>query len=144
MTKVDVNILAGYTYLNPISLNKDSTYLSTFSDTVTAMLKYRTKHLAKIDIELTYKKIALGFSSRYNSFMENIDQTFVDPFLGNLILPGYAAYRDVRRVGDLVLDARASFKIKSSNTIPSNTKTRITMVYINRILSRSNKNTIKI
>ena len=49
--------------------------------------------------------------------MENIDQTFVDPFLGNLILPGYGAYRDVRRVGDLVLDARASFKINEISKI---------------------------
>ena len=115
--EIDINILAGYTFINPISLNDDSTYLSTFSDTASSMLKYRSKHLAKIDVELNYKKISFGFSSRYNSFMENIDQTFVDPFIGNIILPGYAAYRDSRRIGDFVLDARISFKMTQESKI---------------------------
>lgn len=114
--KVGVNILAGYTYLNPISLNTDSVYRATFSDSVN-ILKYRYKHMAKCDIEFTYKKFALGASGRYNSFMQNVDQTFVDPIIGNLILPGYAAYRDARRIGDFVMDARFSFKMSSSNKL---------------------------
>ena len=115
--KFNINVLGGYTYLNPVSLNTDSTYLTTFSDTITDILKYRAKHMAKFDIELSYWKVALGCSGRYNSFIENIDQTFVDPFLGNLILPGYADYRDVRRVGDFVIDARLSVQVNDHHKV---------------------------
>lgn len=113
--KIGVNVLAGYTYINPVSLNSDSLYRSTFSDSVD-MLKYRYKHMAKADLELTYKSIALGASGRYNSFMQNVDKSFVDA-LGELILPGYAAYRDARRIGDFVMDARFSFKFTETSKL---------------------------
>ena len=62
---VEIISLIGYTYMNPVSLNSDSSYLSQFSDTTSNMLKYRLDILAKADIEFNYKKISLGFSSRY-------------------------------------------------------------------------------
>ncbi len=128
--EVNINLLAGYTYLNPQSLNNDSVYMATFSDTST-ILKYRFRHMAKFDIEATYKKFSLGLSSRYNSFMENVDFTFVDPLLGNLILPGYTDYRNSRRTGDIVFDARASIQVTNESKVA---------VLVNNVLNREVSN----
>lgn len=113
--------LIGYTYMNPISLNPDSSYIygitgiGGFSDTSTRMLKYRFNHLAKADIEANYKKLSFGVSCRYNSFMRNIDAVFMqdlDPSTGELyILPGLRAYRDIYNRGNLVFDARFGYRI---------------------------------
>ena len=123
--KVDIGVLTGYTYILPKSIRADSVYLSTFSDYYTTttdangienkvadpdvILKYRNRHNFKLDIEFTYKKFAIGISNRYNSFMEQIDETFTSPILGNLILPGYGDYRNARRMGDYILDLRVAF-----------------------------------
>jgi outer membrane receptor protein involved in Fe transport len=113
--------LIGYTYMNPISLNADSTYIygttgiGGFSDTSTRMLKYRFNHLAKADIEANYKKLSFGVSCRYNSFMRNIDGVFMqdlDPSTGELyILPGLRAYREIYNKGNLVFDARFGYRV---------------------------------
>lgn len=51
--QVELVTLVGYTYMNPVSLNSDSLYVSNFSDSGSTMLKYRFKHLAKADVEAT-------------------------------------------------------------------------------------------
>lgn len=116
--KVNVTTLIGYTYIDPRStIDKsnmdaaDSAYFETFSDTTSLILKYRSQHMFKGDVQLDYNKLSFGVSTRYNSFQRNIDATFVDPFIGNLLLPGYADYRNARRVGDWVFDVRISFQI---------------------------------
>ena len=107
---VQLTSLLGYTYMNPISLNADSAYRSTFSDTTTNMLKYRFNHMVKADIEATWKGISLGFSVRYNSYMTNIDQIFLDEIVNGIyILPGLADYRERFSRGDLVFDARVGY-----------------------------------
>lgn len=116
--------LIGYTYMNPISLNADSTYIygttgiGGFSDTSTRMLKYRFNHLAKADIEANYKKLSFGVSCRYNSFMRNIDGVFMqdlDPTTGELyILPGLRTYREIYNKGNLVFDARFGYRVNDN------------------------------
>jgi iron complex outermembrane receptor protein len=103
--------LIGYTYMNPISLNNDSTYIESFSDTTSGMLKYRFRHLAKADIEVNYKKFSFGISCRYNSFMANIDKVFEDNIQGTFILPGLKEYRKIYNKGNLVFDARFAYKL---------------------------------
>jgi iron complex outermembrane receptor protein len=103
--------LIGYTYMNPISLNNDSTYIESFSDTTSGMLKYRFRHLAKADIEVNYKKFSFGVSCRYNSFMANIDKVFEDNIQGTFILPGLKEYRKIYNKGNLVFDARFAYKL---------------------------------
>ncbi len=121
--KVEIISLIGYTYMNPISLNKNSEYAKSFSDTTSNMLKYRFKHLAKADVEANYKRFSFGFSMRYNSFMKNIDRVFlipveeyqsgnpVPPGVGTYILPGLQKYRDKYNKGNLVFDVRLGYKI---------------------------------
>jgi iron complex outermembrane receptor protein len=101
--------------MNPISLNQDSTYRISFSDSTSNMLKYRFKHLVKLDIQATYKKFSLGISLRYNSFMKNIDLVFeedLDPAINSevYILPGLKEYREKYNKGSLVIDFRLGYK----------------------------------
>jgi iron complex outermembrane receptor protein len=80
-----INVIAGYTYMNPISLDLDHVYAESVygqeltyrnSSSDSTMLKYRYKHIAKADIEVIYEGMSLGGSMRYNSFMKNIDRIF--------------------------------------------------------------------
>lgn len=111
--EVELVSLIGYTYMNPISLNDDPQYRVTFSDSGTNMLKYRFNHLARADIEATYKKFSLGASARYNSFMSNIDAVFEDGVGGTQILPGLKQYRlnPMYNNGNLVFDFRMGYKL---------------------------------
>lgn len=110
--KVELISLLGYTYMNPISLNKNTTYSATFSDSTSNMLKYRFKHLAKADVEANYLKWGIGASLRYNSYMSNIDKVFELPIAGSTyILPGLKEYRQKYNKGNLVFDARIAYKI---------------------------------
>ncbi len=113
--EVDLTSLLGYTYMNPISLNQDPTYRISFSDSTSNMLKYRFKHLVKLDIQATYKKFGLGISLRYNSFMENIDLMFEEPITTDVgeifILPGLREYRKNNSIGALVFDSRFIYHI---------------------------------
>ena len=120
---VELQSLIGYTYMNPISLNSDSIYRSTFSDSGTTLLKYRFKHLAKADVQATWKDFSLGFSMRYNSVMSNIDAAFEDglsykgyPIIVDgkqvEILPGLKKYRQEHNQGSLVFDARIGYEFK--------------------------------
>jgi iron complex outermembrane receptor protein len=112
---VEIISLIGYTYMNPISLNSDPSYTFYFSDPTSKMLKYRFKHLAKADVEASYKKISLGFSFRYNSFMKNIDKMFEQPIAGSTyILPGLLEYRKKFNKGVFVIDFRLGYKLKDN------------------------------
>jgi iron complex outermembrane receptor protein len=112
--EVDLTTLLGYTYMYPISLNKDSLYKLSFSDPSTNMLKYRFNHMAKADIQATYKAFSVGVSSRYNSYMRNIDRVFEDGVLGQELLVGMANYRSVFNKGVAVFDARFGYQINEA------------------------------
>lgn len=109
---VELVSLLGYTYMNPISLNNDPIYRSSFSDTLSNMLKYRFNHLAKADIQATYKKWSIGGSMRYNSFMKNIDRAFEVGVLGTELLVGMEHYRQQFNKGVFVFDTRVSYDLK--------------------------------
>ena len=117
---ISFSILAGYTFINPTAVNPDSVYIATFSnpDTINpanSILKYRNKHMAKIDFQIDYKQISFGMSSRYTSLMENIDNVFVEPILGIEILPGYGSYRNARMAADVIFDARIAYQINKKS-----------------------------
>jgi len=117
---ISFSILAGYTFINPTAVNPDSVYIATFSnpDTINpanSILKYRNKHMAKIDFQIDYKQISFGMSSRYTSLMENIDNVFVEPILGIEILPGYGGYRNARMAADVIFDARIAYQINKKS-----------------------------
>lgn len=109
---IELTSLLGYTYMNPISLNKDSTYRSTFSDTSTNMLKYRFRHMAKMDIQAGYRDFFIGISTRYNSHMQNIDRVFEKGVLGTELLVGIEQYRKTYNQGAFVVDMRFGYTLK--------------------------------
>ena len=108
--EVELTSLIGYTYMNPVSLNTDSTYLTSFSDSGSTLLKYRFRHLVKADVEATYKGFSIGVSARYNSFMSNIDAIFEQEIVpGTSILPGLKEYRERNNKGAFVMDFRTGY-----------------------------------
>jgi iron complex outermembrane receptor protein len=108
----EIRTIAGYTYTNPISLNNDSIYRSTFSDNTTNMLKYRFNHMVKGDVELIYKDFNFGISCRYTSFMKNIDRAFQEVLPGGeQIFKGLEEYRALNNRGFAIVDARVGYKV---------------------------------
>ena len=88
------------------------------------LLKYRNQHLFKSDIQFDYKKVSVGFSTRYYSFMKNIDKRFEQSILAEYntsslnfddpafyILPGLKEYRQKNNKGDWIHDFRISYQI---------------------------------
>ena len=80
---ITINLLAGYTYMNPTSLEPNTVYANdiqggdinyTNSSSEPSILKYRYSHIAKTDLEIAYKDFSFGGSFRYNDFMKNIDK----------------------------------------------------------------------
>lgn len=114
--EVELRSLIGYTYMNPVSLNNDPDYLITMSDTTSGMLKYRFNHLVRLDVQAGFKNFSIGFSSRYNSFMNNIDRIFEEEISGTQILPGLQEYRTNNPSGSLVFDSRLSYNLKEQYT----------------------------
>jgi iron complex outermembrane receptor protein len=110
---IKTTVFAGYTYMIPMSLNQDSAYKLTLSDTSSNMLKYRFKHLAKADISFTYKKMSTGFSVRYNSYMVNVDEIL----LAEVIVPGARDYREQHNGGTLVFDYRLAMQLSNKASV---------------------------
>ena len=125
MGPINVTTLMGYTYINPINPDFNALKDTLGSLPNSNLLKYRNRHLVKGDIQLDYKKISIGWSVRYYSFMENIDRRFVqsiyheynDPSTNwdlidaTYILPGLPAYREKHKNGDWIHDFRASCQV---------------------------------
>lgn len=119
-------VFGGYTYTHPICLdphkvfysdtnqpNMVFNYVNTSSDTNGYILKYRFEHLAKLDIEFTYKNFSLGLSGRYYGFMKNIDKFFYRFDYPGYFQTGIRQYREEHDKGDFVFDARLSYKLKN-------------------------------
>ena len=76
------------------------------------VLKYRHKHQAKLDVELTNGKISSGLSMRYNSFMENIDAIFTSTLFEFCYSGiGVNESREALKDGDFIIDYRYSKQI---------------------------------
>jgi outer membrane cobalamin receptor len=123
---VDVTLFGGYTYIDPINpsynMNKDTLGLPGLN-----VLKYRNRHLFKNDIQLDYKWFTIGFSTRYQSVMENIDRRFEQSVLHEYndiqagvnwdnipttyVLPGLKEYREKHNTGTWVHDLRVGFQL---------------------------------
>lgn len=125
---VDVNILAGYTYLDPQfkKFFNDSSETRTLqqqlsSNDTTNILKYRNKHTAKFDIEAFFLKknnLSVGFSVNYTSRMLAVDRVFQDFVLGDNDVPfgpidafGIGRYRQHVNSGESVnMSARIGYR----------------------------------
>jgi outer membrane cobalamin receptor len=143
---LNISVVAGYTYMVPEAIRYDSAYMKAqhkldrdtnvyrvyLGSDSTTFLKYRFNHMAKADVSIAYRKISIGASMQYNSFMKNIDQLFVDPLWGSLITPGVAHYRQARRKGDAIYDARAAYQLNSRVKLAFIVKNVFNYIYMQR------------
>ncbi|HXU27865.1 MAG TPA: TonB-dependent receptor [Bacteroidia bacterium] len=119
---IRVDLLSGYTYSNPINPNFNPK-TDTSGTSHTNVLRYRNKTLFKNDIQLTYKIVSLGWSTRYTSAMQNIDRRFQQNVLyddgvpdqyappATFLLPGLAQYRATHNTGVWVNDFRIGCQV---------------------------------
>ncbi len=125
MGPVNVTIFSGYTYIDPVMLGFDPRR-DTLGLPGVKTLKYRNRHLFKNDIQLAWKFISLGWSTRYQSFMENIDRRFIESIFKEYgfdlpifyILPGLKEYREKElaggKKGNWIHDARIGFQVNKT------------------------------
>lgn len=122
-----INVLAGYTWARPISLEPhkafgvdayDSTlnYINTSTDTANHVLKYRYENLAKIDFELNYKRLSIGASFRYYSFMQNVDAIFYSEAM-KIVGIDAKTYREENHHPEYIVDFRISYEIAKHSKI---------------------------
>lgn len=118
---VNVSLFAGYTYLDPINPDYNPSR-DTLGLPYLNVLKYRNRHLFKNDIQFDYKFVFIGYSVRYQSYIENIDKQFmhstlyyVDPNFDLIpftyVLPGLPSYREKDKGGSWVHDMRIGFHV---------------------------------
>ncbi len=117
---IPFNIFGGYTYIHPIYKNFDESdqIKSSISEheNKTNVLKYRSRHQFKMDIEATLGKFKWGISHQYASHFINIDRAFEAPFyviplpVENPDLFGIGGYRDLNNQGYHLVDTRISYE----------------------------------
>ena len=109
-------ILGGYTYVDPRFGEFDQTQIrgdgtdsqgqinSNNSSSDDNILKYRSQHVFKMDLETRFKDLSFGLAYFYNSHLEAIDAVF------ELIIPGLTEFRQENNNGYSVLNARLAYK----------------------------------
>ncbi len=118
--KINVTTFGGYTYSNPTDPNFNPAVDTLGSLVGSNILRYRNRHLFKNDIQFDYKGFSLGWSVRYNSLMENIDNRFTQPLLKELgsndifILPGLPEYIAKHTKGCWLNDIRFSYAVSEN------------------------------
>ncbi len=119
----NLSVICGYNYVYPANLNADSSlyqwgnFFNNFvygfnhkdSAFVSTVLNYRFRYMFRTDLEYTIKKVAIGVTINYYSFMENIDYVFAD--FG--IPPGLQDFRYEHVNGDWIFDARVGYDINT-------------------------------
>ncbi|MFZ1705696.1 MAG: TonB-dependent receptor [Saprospiraceae bacterium] len=109
--KVELFCMSGYTYINPIYKDFDSREdIKNSVSTNENVLKYRSKHQVKVDVEGKYKSAKAGVSFQRASHVTNIDKAFekVPPIDADVF--GIGSYRSVFNNGYYLLDARVSYQ----------------------------------
>jgi len=104
---LELNILMGYTYIDPRQTDFDVKNDTIKNTTKTNLLKYRYEHTGKADVELGYRKVSTGISMRATSFMANIDSFFGE---FEYFFPGMKKYRMEHNKGDAVFDWRIAYQ----------------------------------
>ena len=126
----EINLLLGYTYVMPITLQpdyvfakdynpggpKDFSYETTSVDPSRNILKYRFVHSIKMDLELNYRSFSYGVSMKYFSKIENLDMAIfnfedVTSESGGTIQPIlYRKYYNNHNNGNIIFDMRLSYR----------------------------------
>lgn len=121
-----INLIMGYTQIDPRFLDFDPTPIpagetgttgqinannsSTKTENVKPLdvLKYRSRHTAKLDLETNINDFSIGLETFYNSKIEAIDAAFL------LIVPGLANFRQNTDKGVLTFNIRTAYQINKN------------------------------
>lgn len=116
-----LDLIAGYTYTNPISLTPDynyhtdtilqATYLQTSFDTTGYMLKYRSPHLVRFDAQWTHPRGFVGVSARYQSAIQNFDKVFYDLDDMGIVEWGLAGWLEEHPKLPWIVDMRVGWEV---------------------------------
>jgi iron complex outermembrane receptor protein len=142
MGQVSSQAMFGYTYMNPIQVNPDSIIMANISGT-TPTLKYRYRHSVKFDWESKYKKISIGTTVLYNSFMQNIDEVFAnnkptENLFGAIFQYGTGLpktitdFRNKYNNGTLIWDARIAYQLTPQVRLAFICKNMLNTLYCER------------
>jgi outer membrane cobalamin receptor len=127
---VGLRVSGGYTLMNPVNPSLlDSAGIVAVDGQV---LNYRRRHLVKADLEAEAWKLSGGINLQYNSKMINIDEVFLDPFTGNLLLPGFPDYWAEHRNGYALLDFRLGWNISRMIRITAILRNAFNTEYLGR------------
>ncbi|MBL7790959.1 MAG: TonB-dependent receptor [Saprospiraceae bacterium] len=115
------NLITGYYYIDPRFLDFDPTPIApgepgtigqinanNSSLKTDNILKYRSKHNFKIDLETNISDFSIGLETFYNSKIEAIDAAFL------LIVPGLANFRQNEDKGVLTFNVRTAYQISDT------------------------------
>jgi iron complex outermembrane receptor protein len=120
----------GYTFMNPVDPTlKDSVEMVEVDGHI---LKYRRRHLLKLDLEAEIWKIFAGVNYQYYSRMINVDEVFLDPIIGNLLLPGFPDYWENNENSYALMDARLGWNITSMIRITALCRNIFNVEYLGR------------
>ena len=98
---IPINILAGYTYIDPkYKFFKESNKQTSTVDY--NILKYRSKHNLKLDLDATFNALNIGFSLQSTSQIAAIDKVLAD-------FAGIQNFRDSHKNMVHLFDARISY-----------------------------------
>jgi len=100
---IPIQMLSGYTFIEP----RFQDFTEVIANNSTAsynILKYRSKHLGKLDLTTATEGLNMGLSLQYNSKVEAIDRVFY------LFIPGIEAFREEHK-GYLLTDFRMSYPL---------------------------------
>ncbi|NUN99667.1 MAG: TonB-dependent receptor [Saprospiraceae bacterium] len=114
---IKTSLMTGYTYIDPKFLDFDSTPIqageeqnigqinyNNSSNKEEPVLKYRSRHTFKLDLELEWKNLSAGLETFYASNIEAIDAAF------NLIITGLVGYRAENNKGYTVHNVRLGYR----------------------------------
>lgn len=136
--QVQINLLAGYTYINPRfqefdndipppgELRTQAQRNAELSSEDYNILKYRSKHTGKLDIEFIYEKFSLGVASLYNSRVEAVDWIF-EAF----VVPDLAEWRE-NDSGTAILNLRTAYRFTDGIKLSFLVNNTLNAAYSNR------------
>ena len=123
----ETSLIMGYTYLNPrfkefgFDADPESDAFQNASNSSLCndpedpeklncenILKYRSRHSAKMDFQMTRNKFSIGMGATFDSQMVSIDTDLE----GLVSLGSIQAWRKQHQHGDLILSARLGYQVK--------------------------------
>ncbi len=127
---VNLQLIGGYTFMNPV----DPSVISEFGKTEDEayILKYRRRHLVKGDLEVEAWQVVAGVNFQYNSRMINVDEVFIDPFVGNLLQPGFPEYWKDHSEGYMLFDFRLGWNISPLFRLNTIVRNGLNVEYLGR------------